>query len=194
MKPLSRTNFYWVAAALTSVMLATRVGHIGDWVHLPDASMAVFFLGGLYLRRYIAFACYMLLAIVIDWAVITYGGVSSFCVTWAYAFLVPAYAALWYGGRLYASKLDGTALSFVGAFGVALVSASISFAISNGSFYWLGGRHPNPDVAGWLAGAWRWGPQFVEVTLGYVAAALAAHAIIRMSARQFVRDEQVART
>ena len=32
-------------------MVATRFHHLGSLIHLPDASMAVFFLGGLCLRR-----------------------------------------------------------------------------------------------------------------------------------------------
>jgi len=184
MKPLSRTGFVYVATVLAALMLATRVSHMGDALHLPDASMAVFFLGGLYLRRHLAFVAYLLLAVLIDWAVITFAGVSTFCVTAAYAFLLPAYAALWYGGRFYARRLDGSALSLLGAFGVALVSASVCFAISNGSFYWLGGRYPHPDLAGYLAGAWRWGPLFVRVTLGYVVAGLLAHIAVQALARR----------
>lgn len=184
MKPLSRTGFVWIATILAALMLATRLGHMGDALHLPDASMAVFFLGGLYLRRHLAFAAYFLLAVLIDWAVITFAGVSSFCVTWAYVFLLPAYAALWYGGRLYAHRLNGSALSLLGAFGVALVSASVCFAISNGSFYWLGGRIQHPDLTGYFEGMWRWGPMFVRVTLGYVTAGLLAHAAVQAIAKR----------
>lgn len=192
MKPLSRAGFVCVASVLAALMLATRVSHMGDALHLPDASMAVFFLGGLYLRRHLAFVAYLLLAVLIDWAVITFAGVSNFCVTVAYAFLLPAYAALWYGGRFYAGRLDGSGLSLLGALGVALLSASVCFAISNGSFYWLGGRYPHPDLTGYLAGAWRWGPLFVRVTLGYVVAGLLLHVAVRALARRF-HDGEAAR-
>jgi hypothetical protein len=185
MKPLSRTGFVCIATVLAVLMLATRVSHMGDALHLPDASMAVFFLGGLYLRRHLAFVAYLLLAVLIDWAVITYAGVSNFCVTVAYAFLLPAYATLWYGGRLYAERLDGSGLSLLEALGVALVSASVCFAISNGSFYWLGGRYPHPDLMGYFAGVWRWGPRFVRVTLGYVVAGLLVHVAVQALAKRF---------
>lgn len=189
MKPLFGTGFVCVAALLAALMLATRVSHMGAALHLPDASMAVFFLGGLYLRRQLAFVAFLLLAVLVDWAVITFAGVSNFCVTVAYAFLLPAYAALWYGGRLYADLLDGSALSLLGALGVALVSASVCFAISNGAFYWLGGRFPHPDLAGYLAGVWRWGPMFVRVTLSYVAAGLLAHVAVQALARRLHAGE-----
>jgi hypothetical protein len=68
-------------------------------------------------------------------------------------------------------------LPLLGAFGVALLAASVSFAISNGSFYWLGGRYANPHMAEYVARLWQWGPLFVRTTLIYMAVALAAHAI-----------------
>ena len=185
MKPLSRSSFAWVAAALAVLMIATRLfGHVGDALHLPDASMAVFFLGGLYLRRHLAFAGYLLLAVLIDWVAIREAGVSDFCVTAAYVFLLPAYAALWYGGRLYAPRLDGGPASLAGALAVALVGAAACYAISGGAFYWLGGRYAHPHMAEYLARAWRWGPMFVRVTLCYVAAGLALHTAARSLAHR----------
>lgn len=177
MKPLSGSRFALLFAVLALVMVSTRFKHFGDVLHLPDASMAVFFLGGLYLRRHVAFVLLVALAVALDWVSIRYAGVSDFCVTVAYAFLPLAYAALWYAGRWYAPRLRAGLPSLLGAFGVALLAASLSFAISNGSFYWLGGRYANPHVAEYAARLWQWGPLFVRTTLAYVAVALAAHAV-----------------
>ncbi len=176
MKSLSRSTFVGLFALLTLLMVTTRFKHFGDLMHLPDASMAVFFLGGLYLRRHLAFVFFVLLAVGLDWVSVRYAGVSDFCVTAAYAFLPLAYAVLWYGGRLYASQLHESVVSLLGAFGVALVCAALSFAISNGSFYWLGGRYAHPHVAEYLERLWQWGPLFVRTTLIYVAVALVLHA------------------
>lgn len=192
MKSLSRANFVWTTVLLAALMLSTRVGHVGDSLHLPDASMAVFFLGGLYLRRNFAFVGYMALAVSIDWAVITYAGVSNFCVTAAYPFLVPAYAALWYGGKICTNWLGRNALSFAGTLGVALIGSSVSFAISSSSFYWLGGRIAHPSVAGCIEDIWRWGPTFVGVTAGYVAAGLLLHAVALTWSRRLPHAKQTA--
>ncbi|WP_266158693.1 hypothetical protein [Dyella silvatica] len=177
MKPLSRSSAVTVFVALLVVMLATRFKHFGDVLHLPDASMAVFFLGGLYLRRHALFGLFMALAVVLDWVSISYAGVSDFCVTVAYSFLLPAYAVLWYGGRQYAAYLQGSAGSLIGAFGVALLAASLSFAISNGAFYWFGGRYAAPHFSEYVARLWQWGPLFVRTTLSYIAVALAGHGL-----------------
>jgi len=171
----SRFNALWLL--LVAVMIATRFKHFGDALHLPDASMAVFFLGGLYLRRHAVFIAMVLLAVALDWISISYAGVSNFCVTLAYSFLPLAYAVLWYAGRWFPPRMDGRAASFVGAFVVALVAACVSFAISNGSFYWLGGRYAQPNMAEYLSRLWQWGPLFVRTTLSYVAVALVLHAL-----------------
>jgi hypothetical protein len=170
-------HFTLLFVALVLVLVATRFKHFGDVLHLPDASMAIFFVGGLFLRRHWAFVAFVLLAVALDEVSIHYAGISDFCVTAAYAFLPLAYAALWYGGRLYSSRLRADAGSAAGAWCVALLSASFSFAISNGSFYWLGGRYANPHMAEYLERLWQWGPLFVRTTMGYVTAALVAHVV-----------------
>jgi hypothetical protein len=177
MKPLSGSRFALLFAVLALVMVSTRFKHFGDVLHVPDASMALFFLGGLYLRRHWTFVVLVALAVALDWVSVSYAGVSNFCVTVAYSFLPLAYAVLWYAGRWYAPHLRAGWLPLLGAFGVALLAASLSFAISNGSFYWLGGRYANPHIAEYVSRLWQWGPLFVRTTLTYVAVGLVAHAV-----------------
>jgi hypothetical protein len=177
MKSLSGSRFTLLFAVLVSVMISTRFKHFGDMLHLPDASMAIFFVGGLFLRKHWAFAVFILLAVGLDEVSIHYAGISDFCVTAAYAFLPLAYAVLWYGGRLYSSRLRADAWSPVGGWCVALLSASFSFAVSNGSFYWLGGRYATPHMTEYLERLWQWGPLFVRTTMGYVTAALVAYVV-----------------
>ena len=167
-----------LAIVFAAVMIATRFHHFGTALHLPDASMALFFLGGLWLRRHLAFAAFMALAVLLDWVSVSYAGVSAFCVTPAYSFLLPAYAVLWYAGRLWSARMAPTPAALTGAFALALLASSLSFAISNGAFYWLGGRYANPHVAEYVARLWQWGPLFVRTTLSYVAVALAAYAVL----------------
>ena len=190
MHPLSRNTSISLFVALAVVMVATRFHHLGSLLHLPDASMAVFFLGGLYLRRHWQFALMLGLAVAVDWASVGYAGNSDFCITVAYAFLPAAYAALWYAGRWYAGRLQASVGSLLLALGVAALAASASFAISNGSFYWLGGRYPEPHFTEYVARLWQWGPLFVRTTLTYVAVALVLHAVLaRVSRRPAIVTE-----
>lgn len=181
----ARPVYYSLFTALAALMVATRFHHFGDALHLPDASMAVFFLGGLWLRRHLGFFAFLVLAVAIDWIAIQAQGKSFFehyCVTPSYAFLPLAYAALWYGGRWYAERLQATPRALLGALGVGLIAASVSFLISNGAFYWLGGRYEDPNVSQYLSRLWLWGPLFVRTTLSYIAVGLVAYALIARAA------------
>jgi hypothetical protein len=193
MKMATGPRFAALAGLLVLMMMATRFKHFGDLLHLPDASMATFFLGGVYLRRHWAFVAMLLLAVALDWVSITYAGVSDFCVTAAYACLPLAYGVLWYAGSCYAPRLTGQFRSMAGAFGVALLAATVSFVISNGAFYWLGGRYPDPNVVQYVSRLWQWGPLFVRTTMSYIAVALLVHAVCaRLAAHSHVPRHQEA--
>lgn len=178
MKSLSNRNTVVMIAALAVLMCMTRFSHFGTAIHLPDASMAVFFLGGLYVRRHLAFFGYAALAGLLDFVSVRYAGTGDFCITPAYSFLLPAYAVLWYAGRLYADRLQATAGSVAAAAGVALVANVLSFVISNGAFYWLGGRYAEPHFAEYVARLAHWTPMFVRTSMAYVMVALVAHLVV----------------
>ena len=178
MTSLSNRNTVVMIAALAVLMCMTRFSHFGTAIHLPDASMAVFFLGGLYVRRHLAFFGYAALAGALDFASVRYAGTSDFCITPAYSFLLPAYAVLWYAGRLYADRLQATAGSLVAAAGVALVANVLSFVISNGAFYWLGGRYAEPHFTEYVSRLAHWAPMFVRTSMAYVGVALVAHLVV----------------
>jgi len=178
MNPSSSSVRLGLLATFAVLMVATRFHHFGTVLHLPDASMALFFLGGLYLRRHLPFLALLALAVLIDWTAVSVAGVSDFCVTPAYAFLLPAYAVLWYGGRAWSGGGMRGWRGLAGALLVACACASLSFLISNGAFYWLGGRYPHPEWSQYLARVWQWGPLFVRTTMTYVIGALLVHALI----------------
>lgn len=178
MKPLSRPAFAAIAALFAVIMIGTRFHHFGDMLHLPDASMALFFLGGIYLRKHLAFLAFVVLSVLIDWYSVSYAGVSDFCITVAYSFLPLAYAVLWYGGRLLAPRFDGSLRSYGLVFLGVVVAATLSYAVSNGAFYWLGGRYANPHMAEYLSRFMQWAPLFVRAAAMYVLAALVVHAVV----------------
>ena len=192
MKPLSRPLFTAVASLFAMVMIATRFNHFGDALHLPDASMALFFLGGLYLRKHLAFLGFVVLSVLIDWYSVSYAGVSDFCITVAYAFLPLAYAVLWYAGRRLAPRYNGSLASHGLVFAGIVVSATLSYAVSNGAFYWLGGRYPEPNMTQYLQRFAQWAPLFVRAAAGYVLASQVVQALVFRFLPQ-ARDSQTAR-
>ncbi|WP_240148058.1 hypothetical protein [Luteibacter yeojuensis] len=178
MKPLSRPLFAAVAALFAILMIATRFNHFGDALHLPDASMALFFLGGIYLRKHLAFVGFVVLSVLVDWYSVTYAGVSDFCITMAYSFMPLAYAVLWYAGRLAAPRYNGSLASHALVFGSLLVGATLSYAVSNGAFYWLGGRYTDPNMTQYVQRFFQWAPLFVRAAAGYVLAAQVVQALV----------------
>lgn len=178
MKFLPVRNQWPILGVLMLLMVATRYHHFGTMLHLPDASMAIFFAAGFYLGGTFALPLLMALAVAIDWYAISVAGVSDFCVTPAYSMLAAAYAVLWYGGSWYARRHYKASFAGVPPFvAIAVASTVLSFLISNGAFYWLGGRDAEPHFAEYVERVMLYLPSFVSVALLWIAAFAVAHAI-----------------
>ena len=178
MNPTPRSTLFVVLPLLMLLMALTRFHSLGAMLHLQDdASWAVFFVAGFYLARQWrwAFPLLMAEAVIIDLISVRHLGVSNYCVTLAYWFLVPSYGALWLGGswlsRHAAISLRGAVLMTLSL----VAAASVCFLISNGSFYWLGGRAAERSVAGWISNLSIWYGPFMRAPLMYVAIAAVLH-------------------
>jgi len=170
-----------ILALLAVLMAATRLHHFAA---IPDASWAVFFIGGFYLANWQrwAFPALMLLAVAVDWFVITSQGLSfwqHYCVSPAYWCLVPAYFALWAGGGLLRRHLSASAPVAIGQLVLAVVaSVIVCQLIAQGSFYWISESVANPTVAGWWKNYSDWLLPYMRVTAMYVGAAAMAHVLL----------------
>lgn len=173
---LSQLQRLGILVVLTIVLLGTRTDHFGS---LPDATLAVFFLAGLYVgRTRWELPLLMLCAVVCDYVVITANGQNFWthhCVSVAYWFLIPAYASMWWGGvwlsRHLRSSLQGLALS-----AVALLAAfTLSFVFSNGSFYWLSGRYAAAHWGEFVERFAHYYPSYLRTTLSYAGFAALLH-------------------
>lgn len=194
MSNLSQIQRIWVLLGLFVFMLATRFHHFGSVNFLPDASMAVFFLAGFYLLKKPAteeptasrfvdgslmiFSLLLLEAGLIDYLAIRYGGVSDFCVTPAYLFLVPTYAVLLYAGKWCAQF---NLLTLPGAFktaGILFGAVTLAFLISNGSFYFFGDSNQGMDWLTYSESVSGYFLPFAGYSLLYVGLVLGAHAFL----------------
>jgi hypothetical protein len=175
--PLGLRQQLAVGLILGAVMAATRFNHFGSPLNLPDASLAIFFLAGLYLARSIWFPIFIVEAGLMDWASIA-GGVSDWCVTAAYGFLIPTYAALWFAGRWYRrhARMEWrTLMPLFGALGLGLVTA---FTISNGSFYLFSGYFTELAWSDYVRGVVRYFPAYAGYAFLYTTMALCVHAAV----------------
>lgn len=169
-RPLQLT----ILAGLALLMLATRFHH---FLEVPDASWAIFFIAGFYLKGMArwAFPLLMIEAVLIDWFATQHLGVSDFCLTPAYGFLIPTHAVMWFGGHWLRTRathnLRGLGWLVLSAF----VATSLAFVISNGGFYWFGGRYPTPNLDQYVERFFAYYGYFLLVPCSYIAAAAVAH-------------------
>ena len=173
-----------LCALLVLLMVATRYNHFGTAVALPDASLAVFFLGGLLLARsprlvLVAFILLLVEAAAIDYYVTRFQGVSDWCMTPAYWFLIPTYASLWLGGRWFALHSTKRAAD-LGLLAVATwLSGTTAFVISNVSFYLFSGRYAAVSAAEYAATLPQYYLPYLMGCMAYVAVAAGLYSALR---------------
>ncbi|HEX5693415.1 MAG TPA: hypothetical protein VFY00_02215 [Arenimonas sp.] len=171
---------------LALVMAATRLNHFGM---VPDASWAVFALGGFYLSANTrwAFPALMLLAVVVDYVVITSTGTSfwtHYCVSPGYWMLLPAHFALWAAGAGLRRFGQGKPLRVLAGLAPALLlGVAACHLFAQGGFYWLSDAVANPSVAGWAKNYADWFMPYLGTTALYVGLAVVAHALVRLVQR-----------
>ena len=173
-----------IGLALTVLMLLTRSHHWASIHSLPDASWAIFFLLGVYVRALWVVPALIAASVLIDYAAITWGGVSGFCVSPAYWLLVPAYLALFAGGRLYAR---GHLLSLPGLFrltSVALAAVAVAELLTSGGFYAFSGRFPEPTLAGFVPRLEHYFPHTLGTFALYLGLAAVVHVALAAAYRR----------
>ncbi|MEJ7745811.1 MAG: hypothetical protein WKF61_03465 [Luteimonas sp.] len=169
---------------LLIVMAATRANHLAI---IPDASWAVFFVAGFYLRSWTrwAFPLLMAMAVAVDYFVISAQGVSfwqHYCVSPGYWFLLPAYFSLWMGGAWLQRHSDGIRWRTLGLTAASLfVAVVVCQLFSQGGFYWLSDSVANPTFAGWARNYNDWLWPFMQTTAIYVGIAAVVHAVMALS-------------
>lgn len=166
-----------VGLALALLMAATRFHHFGTATFLPDASVAVFLLAGFYLRRWGVFAAFIAQAGLIDYLAIAHGGVSDWCATAAYPFLIPAYAGAWVAGLWYAGRFRPEWRTIAPLAAALIAGVAVWFLISNASFYLLSGYFPELSWTEYAARVAKYFPPYLGIACAYVALAALVHAL-----------------
>ena len=165
---------------LSLVMMMTRFHHEGSAFSLPDTSLAVFFLAGIFLKSPLSYWVLLVLATAVDYIAITALSVSSYCISPAYIFLVPTYAALWFGGRFIKQTPHRSLMHYAAVLALTVtLSSSIAFLISNGSFYWFSGKVSGIGIVDYALELTGEFSSYVGATLFYVLSGLGANALLR---------------
>lgn len=166
MNTTQTTKHMMIAVGIAFLMLLTRGSHVLTSVSLPDASLALLLIGGLYLRKAAWFVLFVVLATVIDFGASAIDSWYGFCLTAGYWGMLPTYAAMWVAG-LWLSKqtdsLDAIKYSLAG-----LLATFLAFVISTQTYYLFSGRFPNNGVIETIQYGWNYLPSYMGFTATYL--------------------------
>lgn len=163
-----------VLGALLALLALTRVGHFGTAVQLPDASLAVFLFGGLWLGGVACFGTLMLAAFGLDVFLAQTATEAGWCLTPAYGGLVASYGVMWLAGRFLARSQANTA-RFVG---VALGAVGLAFLISNATFWAFSGYFSAMGAADYAQAVMKYFPPYLGSAALYLALGWAVHTFV----------------
>jgi hypothetical protein len=185
-RPFNKTSTAtWVLAfGLIFLLIATRSRFVADhlhfapWLRAPDATLAVFFLAGLMIPS-IPLAAVLLGASALADQIAFANGVSDWCVTAAYACLIPAYLTMWFAGR-YCRNVN--LLSTTGAIqfaGALVIACALEFVISSGSFFLFSGYFPAMGAVEYWSKTIGYFPSYLGWAAVYVVAGVAVVSALR---------------
>jgi len=157
-----------IAAVIAFFMLLTRGSHVLTSVSLPDASLALLLIGGLYLRKAVWFALFVVLATAIDFGAAAIDSIQAFCLTDGYWGMLPAYAAMWLAGVWLGKQADSTDIGKYAA--ASAVSTFSAFVISTQTYYLFSGRFPDAGIVESLKHGWEYLPSYMGFTAMYLVA------------------------
>ena len=169
--------------ALIALLAVTRIGHFGGIATPPDASLAVFFLLGLWAASARWLVIGLLAAAAAD-ALAVAQGASTYCITPAYPFLIPTYGVLWGAGRatcVYTARRHGWPR------GLALGSTTIAFVLSNASFYAFSGYFEAMPVGEFVRGVSPYFRPYLTGAAAYVAVAILCRRLLLGPERESAR-------
>lgn len=153
-----------LALLLAAAMWLTRSHDVT--IALPDITWAAFFLAGAFSRRWPILIGLALNSFAIDFMALARGE-SDYCMTPAYAFLLPTYLSLWAAGRWSAAaRLDTAAHAL--RYAAALVAGTVlAFCISNAGFYAFAGYFDAMSAFEYARRVLRYLPAFLTNTMLY---------------------------
>jgi len=165
--------------ALAILMALTRSDHFGSALTLPDASLAVFYLAGIFTGGLASFAVLLAEAALLDYVSISQFQVSNYCISPAYVFLIPTYAVMFFAGRWSTKYVELNASDLSRQFAYLFAAGSIAFLISNSSFYLLSGKFPEMSLIEYTGRVAKYYPDYMSSTLIYSFAILLFTKLVR---------------
>ncbi|CAM8270252.1 hypothetical protein MCERHM63_00083 [Candidatus Methylopumilus planktonicus] len=166
---------------LLLVMSITRGSHLLTSVSLPDASFAIFLIGGMLLKKPKWFISLFILSVVIDLATLSINSAYQIPINFGYLGLLPSYGIMWFFGLRIANTKSF--LRFA-AFGV--IATLITFVISTQTYNLLSGTFPDITIKESIQTGWEYLPQSFIYTISYLLTYWGIHSLFKS---QFVSQK-----
>jgi len=163
------------------LMALTRNSHSLTSLNLPDVTMALFFIGGFYLKDLRWFAGLFLLSTLID-AITSYIDPSmSLWHNVSYLGMILAYAVMWLAGAI--TIKNKSSFYFLLS---SMISTVIAFTVSTQTYNLLSGSFPDITIKQSLQTGWEYLPQTFIYTMSYLLIYWGIQSLLK---RQFVSQK-----
>jgi len=175
---------YFSISVILFLMALTRGSHLLTAISLPDASFALFLVGGMLLKKPKWFIYLLTFSFLIDLATLSMNSAYQIPINVGYLGLLASYGIMWFFG----SHISNTKsfLKFV-AFGV--ISTLITFVISTQTYNLFSGTFPDITIKGSIQTGWEYLPQSFIYTMSYLLAYWGIQSLFR---KQFVSRKATA--
>jgi hypothetical protein len=175
---------YFSISVILFLMVLTRGSHPLTSISLPDASFALFLIGGMLLKKPKWFISLLTFSFVIDLVTLSMNNTYQIPINLGYLGLLASYGIMWFFG----SRIANTK-SFLEFAAFGIFSTLISFVISTQTYNLLSGTFPEITIKESIQTGWEYLPQSFIITMSYL---LAYWGIQSLFKRQFVSHKAAA--
>ena len=172
---------YTSVVVILFLMVLTRGSHLLTSVSLPDASFALFLIGGILLKKPKWFISLFTISVAIDLITLSMNGAYKIPINLGYLGLLPSYGIIWFIG----SRIANTK-SFIKFTICGVLATLIGFLISTQTYNLLSGTFPNITIKQSMQTGWEYLPQSLIYTMSYLMAYWGIQALLK---RQFVSQK-----
>ena len=165
-------------------MVLTRGDHLLTSVSLPDASFALFLIGGMLLKKPKWFISLFAFSVVIDLVTLSMNITYQIPINLGYLGLLVSYGIMWFFG----SRIANTK-SFLKFAAFSVLATLIAFLISTQTYNLLSGTFPDITIKQSIQTGWEYLPQSFIYTMSYIMAYWGIQSLFR---RQFVSQKATA--
>ena len=156
---------YFSISAILFLMVLTRGAHLLTSVSLPDASFALFLVGGILLKKPKWFISLFILSVVIDLATLSMNNTYQIPINLGYLGLLASYVIMWFFGLRIANTK-----SFLKFAGFGVIATLITFVMSTQTYNLLSGTFPDITIKESIQTGWEYLPQSFIYTMSYLLA------------------------